>query len=81
EQALPLRLESVAILDAAERNHLLLDFNGNEQPFPQDCTVNALIEAQAASQPDSPAVIQGGHVLTYAQLNERANRLAHYLNA
>ncbi|WP_226488293.1 non-ribosomal peptide synthetase [Pseudomonas sp. B20] len=79
EQALPLRLESVAILDAAERNHLLLDFNGSEQPFPQDCTVNALIEAQAASQPDSPAVIQGGHVLTYAQLNERANRLAHYL--
>ncbi|EGH46699.1 amino acid adenylation, partial [Pseudomonas syringae pv. pisi str. 1704B] len=79
EQALPLRLESVAILDAAERNHLLLDFNGSEQPFPQDCTVNALIEEQAASQPDSPAVIQGGHVLTYAQLNERANRLAHYL--
>ncbi|MCA5966415.1 non-ribosomal peptide synthetase [Pseudomonas sp. P129] len=79
EQALPLRLENVPILDAAERNHLLLDFNGSEQPFPQDCTVNALIEAQAASQPHSPAVIQGGHVLTYAQLNERANRLAHHL--
>ncbi|KEZ73694.1 peptide synthetase, partial [Pseudomonas syringae pv. syringae FF5] len=79
EQALPLRLENVPILDAAERNHLLLDFNGSEQPFPQGRTVNALIEAQAASQPHSPAVIQGGHVLTYAQLNERANRLAHYL--
>ncbi|MDU8458405.1 non-ribosomal peptide synthetase [Pseudomonas syringae group sp. J254-4] len=79
EEARPLKLENVSILDAEERSHLLLDFNDSEQGFAQHCTVNELIEAQAASRPDSPAVIQGGNVLTYAQLNERANRLAHHL--
>ncbi|MDU8497927.1 amino acid adenylation domain-containing protein [Pseudomonas syringae] len=79
EEARPLKLENVSILDAEERSHLLLDFNNSEQSFAQHCTVNALIEAQAVSRPDSPAVIQGGNVLTYAQLNERANRLAHHL--
>ncbi|OLF09114.1 hypothetical protein BLA60_21300 [Actinophytocola xinjiangensis] len=38
-----------------------------------------LFEAQAASDPHRPALTVGGDTLTYAQLNERANRLAHLL--
>ncbi|KPY86808.1 non-ribosomal peptide synthetase [Pseudomonas syringae pv. tagetis] len=79
EEARPLKLDTLSILDAKERSHLLRDFNASEQVFAQHGTVQALIEAQAASRPDSAAVIQGGNALTYAQLNERANRLAHHL--
>jgi amino acid adenylation domain-containing protein len=38
-----------------------------------------LIEAQVARTPDNPAVLFGDEVLSYFDLNARANRLAHYL--
>ena len=44
-----------------------------------DTTVVAMFEQQVARAPDSTAVIQGELTLTYAELNERANRLAHWL--
>nr|UXB94859.1 non ribosomal peptide synthetase [Pseudomonas syringae] len=79
EQAQPLTLHSVSILDAEERSQLLVDFNASEQTFAQNLTVHALIEAQAANSPQNPAVIQGEQVLSYAELNQQANRLAHHL--
>lgn len=39
-------------------------------------TLSALVAAHAAEQPDHPAVIEGSHVLTYGQLNDRADRVA-----
>ncbi|EPM91623.1 non-ribosomal peptide synthetase SyfA, partial [Pseudomonas syringae pv. actinidiae ICMP 19070] len=79
ERALPLALDNVSILDADERRHLLEDFNPAGQAFPERLTVHAQIEAQVARTPQSPALIQDGNALTYAQLNQQANRLAHYL--
>ncbi|HVK83904.1 MAG TPA: AMP-binding protein, partial [Kofleriaceae bacterium] len=43
--------------------------------------IHRQIEARAASRPDARAVVLGDEALTYAQLNERANRLAHHLVA
>ena len=60
-------------------------FNATDAPFPDDVTLHGLIEAQAERHPAGIAVIcdhddaLGTPVLTFAQLNERANRLAHYL--
>jgi len=54
-------------------------WNQTEAAYPQDRCPHELFEAQAAESPDLPAVRCEEQVLTYGQLNERANRLAHRL--
>src|SRR5271169_1831673 len=43
--------------------------------------VPQLVTRQAAATPDAPAVVAGFDVLTYAELDRRANQLAHYLTS
>ncbi|WP_329571707.1 non-ribosomal peptide synthetase [Kitasatospora sp. NBC_01266] len=69
-------LSELELLTEGERRQLL-EWNGTATPFPDELTVHQLIERRAASHPEVPAVDQ----LTYRQLNERANRLAHHLRA
>jgi len=47
----------------------------------QHLCVHDLIAVQAATTPDSVALVAGGERMTYAQLNQRANQLAHFLRA
>ncbi|MFL2416873.1 amino acid adenylation domain-containing protein, partial [Xanthomonas protegens] len=72
------------LLDPAERNRLLADWNATERGYP-DTTVHALFEAQAQRSPDAVALSYedgaGGNALSYAELNRRANSLAHRLIA
>ncbi|HYW09813.1 MAG TPA: amino acid adenylation domain-containing protein, partial [Longimicrobium sp.] len=42
-------------------------------------SIHAIFERQVRATPDAVAVVSGDEQITYAQLNERANRLAHYL--
>ena len=73
------------LLTAAERQQLLGAWNATATPFPDQSTLHALVEAQAAAQPDAPAAIfarldaEPARTLTYRQLDERANQLAHHL--
>ena len=72
------------ILQESERRQLL-EWNDTARDFSEtygrvEC-VHRMFEAQAARTPDAPAVVFGEDRLTYRQLNERANRLAHYLIA
>ncbi len=80
------------LLPEAERRMMLETGNDTAVPFPDDTTIHALIEAQAAAQPDAVAVEYIGDLgayqrgkasaaLTYGQLNERADQLAHYLRS
>ncbi len=48
---------------------------------PGACPIHFLFEAQEARTPGAEAVASGDEVLTYAELNRRANRLAHHLRA
>ncbi|MFH0784194.1 MAG: amino acid adenylation domain-containing protein [Pseudomonadota bacterium] len=48
-------------------------------PYPKDKTIVELFEEQVENTPDSIAIISENERLTYAQLNVKANRLAHYL--
>jgi len=65
----------------------IAQFNRTETPFPDNVTLQELIDAQMARHAREPAVIcdhdkvLGVPSLTYAQLNDRANQLAHALRA
>ncbi len=67
----------VQVLDRAEREQLVTGWNDTAAVVP-DGTLPQLFAAQAARTPDAAAVVAGG-ALSYAELDARANRLAHYL--
>ncbi|MBK5511627.1 non-ribosomal peptide synthetase [Pseudomonas sp. TH15] len=72
-------LNRLPVLSVAEYEHVLVGFNQHSAAYPRGATIHRLVEAQAEQQPDALAVVQGTRQLTYAQLNQRANRLAHHL--
>ncbi|MET8505487.1 amino acid adenylation domain-containing protein [Streptomyces sp. NPDC004787] len=67
------------VLTAPEREKLLVTFNDTTVPYRDDTTVHALFEEQAARTPDAPAVTSESGSLSYAELDARANQLAHHL--
>jgi non-ribosomal peptide synthetase component F len=54
-------------------------WNDTKVEYPADCLLHELFEAQVRLTPDAPAVEFDHQRLTYRQLNERANQLAHHL--
>ncbi|MEV0177421.1 amino acid adenylation domain-containing protein, partial [Streptomyces sp. NPDC050803] len=68
------------LLTDAERDTLLDTWNATARER-TSATLPVLFEAQAARTPDAPALHHDGGTLTYAELNTRANRLAHLLIA
>jgi amino acid adenylation domain-containing protein len=73
------RLLDLPLLPEAERRQLLEEWNDTGRPFPQDICFQQLFEAQVQRTPHAPAAIFRDQTLTYEQLNQRANRLAHFL--
>jgi surfactin family lipopeptide synthetase A len=67
------------ILNPEEKNRLLVQFNDTDAAYPKDKTIAQLLEEQAAATPTATAVLFEDKVLTYKELNEQANQLAHYL--
>ncbi len=74
------RLADVGILPAAERARLLSEFNDTARPVPR-ATLPDLVEAQVRRTPDQLAILSGEAAVSYADLDARANRLAHALIA
>jgi amino acid adenylation domain-containing protein len=70
---------SIDVLPDAERRVVVEAWNRTEAEYPADRCIHELFEAQAARTPDAEAVSFQGERLTYAELNGRANRLAHHL--
>ncbi|MCF5710727.1 amino acid adenylation domain-containing protein, partial [Pseudomonas syringae] len=79
EQVPAARLNQVMILPAQEREQVLVGFNDTAAEYPLDQTVHGLFEAQVQRTPAAVALVHGAAELTYSELNERANRLAHHL--
>lgn len=72
-------VESIDYMDAVEKEHILKAFNNTKHDFPLDVTIHKLFEAQVNQTPEQVAVLCDGETLTYKQLNEQSNRLAHIL--
>ncbi|MBI6549674.1 non-ribosomal peptide synthetase [Xenorhabdus lircayensis] len=64
------------VLSAQERYTLLHTWNQTDTPYPQNQTLQQQFEAQVETTPDNAALVFRGEILTYRQLNERANQLA-----
>ena len=67
------------ILNYEQRQRLLVNFNNTQIDFPQVQCLHQLFAAQVERTPDNIAVIYADQRLTYAELNHRANQLAHHL--
>nr|WP_076955281.1 non-ribosomal peptide synthetase [Pseudomonas azotoformans] len=75
------RVGELPLLDDAQWQQLVHTWNNTHQAVPQDVGVHRLLEAQTQARPDATALVCNGQSLSYAELNLRANRLAHRLRA
>ena len=67
------------LLSAQERHQLLVEWNDTASAYPTDKCIHQLVEKQVEKTPDAIAVVFEKEQLTYCQLNQRANQLAHHL--
>ena len=67
------------MLPDAELQQVMHGWNDMAMPYDRSAAVHKMFEAQVARTPDAVAVRFGDDALTYAELDARANRLAHYL--
>ncbi|HET6975219.1 MAG TPA: amino acid adenylation domain-containing protein [Pyrinomonadaceae bacterium] len=74
-----LRLSELPLLSAAEERQLLIDWNDTSVARPGNQFVHELFEAQAKLTPDAVALVFENERLSYRELNEQSNRVAHYL--
>jgi amino acid adenylation domain-containing protein len=72
-------ISQLPLLSDAERRQLLVDWNRTEMDLQGYRSITQLIEAQVSRTPDRIAVSFGSESLSYRELNERANQLAHHL--
>src|SRR5215510_4290458 len=72
------RLSELPLLTEAEREQLR-EWNQTATDYGRDMCINQIVEAQVAARPDDLAVVHDKEQITYRELNERANQLAHYL--
>jgi len=73
------KIGALPLLAETERNQILGEWAGARTNYPREKTVSQLFEEQADKTPDALAVVFGEERLTYRQLDERGNGLAHYL--
>jgi amino acid adenylation domain-containing protein len=79
ETAPSMAVRALEVLPATERHQLLYEWNDTRTEFPGQQCIHQLFEEQVRTSPDATAVVYEEASLTYAELNRRANRLAHYL--
>jgi amino acid adenylation domain-containing protein len=73
-------LSAFQLITPTERQQLAA-WNMTQMPYERHASIDQLFETQVAQTPDAIAVVYGADQLTYRELNERANQLAHYLRS
>ena len=69
------------LLTVAEKRCLLEEWNATQGDYPHEQCVHELFEAQVQRTPNAVAVVFEGTQLTYQELNQKANQLAHHLRS
>ena len=73
------KISELPLLSDAERRKLLVEWNDTKTDYPANRCIQELFEQQVRDTPEAAAVIFENERVSYAELNARANRLAHYL--
>ncbi|MEH2088948.1 amino acid adenylation domain-containing protein [Nostoc sp.] len=72
-------IAELPLLSQAERQQLLVEWNNTQVDYSHDKCIHQLFEQQVERTPDAIALIFENQKLTYRELNQRANKIAHYL--
>ncbi len=72
-------ISSLEILSPVEMQQILVDWNNTARAYPREKCIHELFEEQVKRTPDAPAVLFGEQQLTYLELNDHANQVAHFL--
>jgi amino acid adenylation domain-containing protein len=73
------RISHSSLLSPAEEHQILREWNDTARDYPRNVCLHELITSQVDRTPDATAVVFEDQRLTYRELDERANQLAHYL--
>jgi amino acid adenylation domain-containing protein len=73
------RLATLSLSKAEERQQLLMTANATATAYPSEQCVHQVFETRAELIPDAVAIVSRDTRVTYAELNRRANQIAHYL--
>ena len=74
------RVSDLIVLPESEREQLVEGWNATKISYPAQACLHQLFEQWAEQTPEAVAVAGGEEQLTYRQLNQRANQLAHFLH-
>ncbi|HYW09021.1 MAG TPA: amino acid adenylation domain-containing protein, partial [Longimicrobium sp.] len=74
-------VDHLILLPEAERVQVVESWNATDAEYPRELCIHELFEARAERTPNAVAAVFEGSSLTYAELNARANQLAHHLRA
>src|SRR6185369_13829172 len=73
------QISRLPLLSEEETAQQLITWNETAVAYPHHLTLHQLFEEQAAATPAAVALISEAEQISYGELNERANQLAHYL--
>jgi amino acid adenylation domain-containing protein len=73
------RITEFPLLSEQERHQILVEWNNTQVNYPKDVCLHQLFEAQVERTPDAIALVFENKQLSYRELNQRANQLAHHL--
>ena len=73
------RISTLPLLSEAERHQILVSWNDTQADYPEDRCIHQLFADQAQRTPEATAAVFEEHSLSYRDLDDRSNQLAHYL--
>ncbi|MGZ6529974.1 MAG: condensation domain-containing protein, partial [Tumebacillaceae bacterium] len=74
-------IATLPLMNAQEQQRMIVEWNETDASYPQSLCLHELVEEQVERTPQLVAAVYGDQELTYQELNEQANRLAHHLQA